>query len=222
MRLLRERAGSRQEDIAMVARRWGFDWTRATVAAVETGRRDVTLGEALALPPILSSALGLAVELSDLLPGDKERVALGGEATASVRQLRRILRGEGSKIPMASLVTTAGGAVVPDDPFWTDPARVAWRRRVISDLRRQAERAAGDAEAKAAARLGVEVSFVALAARRLWRRGFAEERDRRLAQSAPHQASAKTIRALRGHISRRLIEELRPEIEAAMAAEGGG
>src|SRR5690349_20549555 len=51
----------RQDDVARLARQRGLPWNQATVAAIETGRRSLSLGEALLLQMILR------VPLSDLL-----------------------------------------------------------------------------------------------------------------------------------------------------------
>ena len=46
IRYLREATGLRQEDIASSARgRFGLLWTQATVAAIETGKRHLTVEE---------------------------------------------------------------------------------------------------------------------------------------------------------------------------------
>ena len=52
----------RQEDIALGARDCGLGWTQATVAAIEGGRREVSLREFLALP-LLVKKVGEALPL---------------------------------------------------------------------------------------------------------------------------------------------------------------
>jgi transcriptional regulator with XRE-family HTH domain len=71
-----------------------------------------------------------------------------------------------------------------------------------------------DAEAKAAARLGVEPIVVVRAAHRRWNLGLTDERERRIAERAGPDASPRTLQAIRGHVTRELLAELRPEVEA--------
>ena len=54
----RKRAGVTQDEVALEASRLGVRWTRATVAAIETGRRNVDLHEFLLLP-LLATAFPL-------------------------------------------------------------------------------------------------------------------------------------------------------------------
>jgi transcriptional regulator with XRE-family HTH domain len=48
-RATREQGGFRQDQIAAFAREVGLSWTRATIAAIETGRRELSLAEFLAV-----------------------------------------------------------------------------------------------------------------------------------------------------------------------------
>jgi hypothetical protein len=78
------------------------------------------------------------------------------------------------------------------------------------------EDAAADATRKAAAVLGAPPIAVALAARARWNGvwGLTSEREHRLAVQLPglarDNAPGPRLQALRGHITRQLIEELRP------------
>src|SRR5205823_23554 len=77
----------------------------------------------------------------------------------------------------------------------------------------------GVAEQKASRRLGVSPEEVARAAGSLWSRSLAEERDARLLRLAPVGASARTIQALRGHITRTLLQELEPALQRETTAK---
>ena len=68
-------------------------------------------------------------------------------------------------------------------------------------------------EVKAGQRLGVDPEEVRRAAGALWERSLAEERDARLKAQAPEGAPARTIQALRGHITRSLLRELDPTLK---------
>jgi hypothetical protein len=84
-----------------------------------------------------------------------------------------------------------------DETFWPDVGREA----------------ADDATRKAAAALKVPPLAVALAARACWNgvRGLTDEREHRLealAMTGDH--GRRELQALRGHITRKLLAELRP------------
>ncbi|MFK0151160.1 helix-turn-helix domain-containing protein [Streptomyces sp. NPDC090493] len=53
LRKFRESRGLRQEDVADAARSYGFTWGRSSVAALEAGNRELSLGELLLLPTIV-------------------------------------------------------------------------------------------------------------------------------------------------------------------------
>jgi hypothetical protein len=78
---------------------------------------------------------------------------------------------------------------------------------IVENLLRLA--AQGEAEQKAAARLGITPMAVAQAAAKRWGRSFTAERDRRAGERQPADVSARTLQALRGHVARALLEELR-------------
>jgi transcriptional regulator with XRE-family HTH domain len=52
LRKFRESRGLRQEDIADMARKFGFTWGRSSVASLEAGNRDLSLEELLLLPTL--------------------------------------------------------------------------------------------------------------------------------------------------------------------------
>jgi len=66
-----------------------------------------------------------------------------------------------------------------------------------------------DAELKAAQSLCVPPFAIALAARRLWGRSLTEERDAQLSGHGADEPS-RTLQALRGHITRKLLAEIEP------------
>jgi transcriptional regulator with XRE-family HTH domain len=74
LRRLRDDRRLSQIDVADLARTAGLTWTQETVARVETGRRDVSAGELVAL------GLALAVPPGDLLDPGGVRVRLGRSA----------------------------------------------------------------------------------------------------------------------------------------------
>jgi hypothetical protein len=69
--------------------------------------------------------------------------------------------------------------------------------------------ALAEAEEKAASKFGVTATLVALAARKLWGRSLTQERDRRVAANSSER-SAGALQAIRGRVTRRLLDELEP------------
>ncbi len=72
--------------------------------------------------------------------------------------------------------------------------------------------AAGDAELKATRKFKVPAFAVALASRKLWSRSLTEKRDQQLSEQMQGKP-ARTIQALRGHVTRQLLKELEPILE---------
>ena len=83
-------------------------------------------------------------------------------------------------------------------------ARRAIQRRVDAEF---------DAEIKAARRLGVSEVEITAVARRLWDRTLTAERNARVAERAPKDATQRTLQAHRGHVTRSLVAELAAELD---------
>jgi transcriptional regulator with XRE-family HTH domain len=218
---LRLELGLRQDQVATAARKAGLDWTQATVAAIERGNRALSLGEWFLLSTVIGFATGYAthqVELADLLPASG-RVALSEETTADVDVLRDALAGR---------LTDPDRKVLAD--FDTPFIRRAnegirrhvakmkellplWRGMTMNGYRDAQNAARGDAERKAARKLGVEPLRLSAAAHGRYGRSFTEERDARVADQAPADASPRSLQALRGHVTRAMLAELAPALE---------
>jgi transcriptional regulator with XRE-family HTH domain len=211
LRSIREQRGERQDDIAHLARLHGLRWTRTTVAKVERGERAMSVEEVVLL------SLALRVAMSDLVSG-ADMIAITEDAALSARNLRALLDGRrddvvlpGVDIPavrqaparlrqLARLFQRTVAPVWPDPPMWAvKEAQMA---------------ASNDAEVNASRRLGVAPFLVALAACRRWGRTLTAERDERVAEAAPGDASSRTLTALRGHVTRQLVAELEAELPA--------
>ncbi len=223
MRAVREERGWRQDEVAARARDFGLRWTRATVASVETGRREVTIGELLLLPDLLR----YAVELPDLVPPGTY-VMLGPDAFASSEGVRaRFLGLAGQSLPAELDVPcfrkARVGAEEALEVLLSPEGRRAmqayeagmeavWPKAQGGDLEEwmAAERDADqEVERRAAERLGVDARHLALAARRCWGHSLTEERDKR----------TPTGVLSRGHITRTLLAELRPVLAEAELLE---
>jgi transcriptional regulator with XRE-family HTH domain len=242
MRQLREERGLRQEDVAQAARQLGYRWTRVAVAQLESGQRRLSAAEFLSLPDMLNFATQTqaalferhraVVELADLVP-DGGWIALTHENRTQARALRLLLRGHLSEvrttdrdIPLQRHLNAEGertfAGVVPPDRTLAERAeiqRAVWPDAPDLDVQEAAREAAGEAERKAATRLGVPAYAMALAARRQWHRSLTSERDRRVAERAPDgdeleeetddpRRSQARLQAIRGHVTRSLLSEL--------------
>jgi transcriptional regulator with XRE-family HTH domain len=226
IRQLRETKGLLQEDVAARAREFGFDWVRGTVAMVEAGHRRLTLEEFFSLPRILESAGVGDLWLEDVLPR-KGFALLTPLVGTPVKVLRAMLRGESRLGKQAA--TGLSIRETPEVPGIAE-ARALWRRwwpRASAPdpgtLYTVVLASCGDAESKAARVLRVPPVTVALAAAGRWHRSLTKERDARVAdQSKGSAISARTLQALRGHITRQLLDELRPLLKDITKKRGRG
>ncbi len=238
LRELRTEMGLRQEDVASTARGLGLRWSRVTVARLEAGVGELGAAEFLMLPQVLMMASmeargqrGLhgaqrAVELADLLP-TSGKVALKPDCRVAATALRAMVEGHSSKgvrftdldIPLLrnlrkkqAAAASAMGNLLAKQSELGDALNSVWPE-APKGIRAQAVlEAAGEAEQKAARKLGVHPAAVALAAQKLWQRSLTAERDRRVAERSP-AGSPRRVQAMRGHITRLLVGELRECIE---------
>jgi transcriptional regulator with XRE-family HTH domain len=196
----------RQEEVAALAVNLGLGWTRATVAAIETGRRDISLVEGLFLAHVLNVKVeSLLMAPRDILVGQNRYaardwnmwVAVGDwpstdpsgkwAAVGDVERLKREAE--------AALYGLQPDAVAP-----------AMRGAIL------------DAEWRAAERLNrthgrnITAYHVALASISLWGRSLSDERDARLqAEGLPPGSPKATARA--GWITREIEHALGEHIK---------
>lgn len=235
VRTLRDERGETRDELARRARSHGLPWSRDTIAHIEDGTRAIPVEEFLLLPFIFEC------ELADILgPGDADdvggvvlvidaraRILLTEQASAQPRALAAVLRGrwsdhrDGFETP-GSLDAIAERMAGTIGRFADTTARLIERRTKsyerlwpgasVEELI-QAEAAAENlAEQKAEAKLGVDALYVSVAAFGLWGRSLTDERDRRLIERAKASISPRSRQALRGHITRELLQELEPVI----------
>lgn len=202
LRAWREAAKLEQNAVAFQARGLGLDWTSATVGAIETGRREVSLDEFVVLPFIVARF--------DYVGGGRWRRLGGfiGIEPQIVTVSNASIRGEDLYNLVSGWAVGGEGRVVPGDALHP-PAR---QPREIK-ARREAAEAAFDAEMKAARRLGVPQIDIVGAAHRLWGRTLTAERDARVAHDAGSNVDRRTLQALRGHVTRTLVAELRQTLK---------
>jgi hypothetical protein len=219
LRYLRERRKLRQEDVAALARRFGLGWTRATVAGIETGRRQLAIGEFLLLPYLLDSKT----------PGEQDPSREKGLVNPQVGLI--------DFVPQAGWIALTPSTRVPARALRQAVRRgtgqvVSTRRRKFPDVMRMMDGVYVDAnhphelivhsfsaeedeaEKKVANRLGLSSGNLSVAAHRLWRRSMTDERDRRLRQETQGNVSPRRLQALRGHVTRQLIAELKVHLKS--------
>ena len=218
---LRAEQGLSQSDLAELVRLRGLAWTRATVAAVETGRRQLLAVDLV----VLASAF--CVSPATLLVGAEDAVGVG-EGEWSAQYVRAVVADGGGRVPVPATYTSPAlrgrqraleGAIEGDRAH---RARLSkrWGLQGATDGTWTALRAEpGSVEQETARRLrrarprpDVDALDVVLAAAHGWGRSLLAERELRLAREAPPGASAGTLQALRGRISRGLDKELLDEI----------
>ena len=238
LRQWRERHKLPQDEVASLARRWGFDWTRSVVAAIEAGRRALSVEEFLLLPWLAGNQGPKAtkrgepapMELADLFSG-LGWVPLTRTFIADEEAFRAIVEGRATKSDLSTVImdvpTTrqslheAALAGIGENTAVLDHLHL----RDLPDARQLLEAAHVDkqaeAEMQAARRLRTFPLAVAAAARKRWGRSLTEERDRRVAEQTPADAIPRTLQALRGHVTRALLEELRQDVEGVKAAKHG-
>lgn len=197
---LREDYGARQDDLARAARGAGVPWTASSVAALETGRRALTLDEACQLASIFGR-LGLAA------------AAIARRSPPGALEIRA----DKDRI----LISLFGRSVAQDTGLRWEQSLAQLRAgeqafKAFPDVTREIMAAARDdedgvLEQRIARRFKVHGLTVAVAARLSWGRGLTEERDRRSAAAVAGR-SRRAGQTLRGHVTRDLLAELAPRL----------
>jgi transcriptional regulator with XRE-family HTH domain len=216
VRALRLQSGKRQEEVAEAARAAGLNWIRATVAAIESGQRDLSLEEVLLLSHIFGQGLGLAqVErLGDFLEGAEGMAMLTPKALVRLEVLREYAGDADRGVAVGSVEDALGSLGIAE---WFTAAMgsvervrqslaTVWPDITIGDLLEMADATRLEAEQKAARRLGVGVTVLTVAAHQLWGQSLTAERDRRVAKQG--EAAPRTAQARRAHMTRALLAEI--------------
>jgi len=220
VRQVREESARTANEVAGHARTLGLGWGRSTVTHIELGQRQVTAAELLVLPLLFNRPL------AELLP--TERCALNEDAVVDPGELRSVLTApprpdewdlprylEAGREAVRGLNTGAAAKAV-QRALARYPGSMTLGTVVAAE-----HDAHDEATAKAARKLDVDYMDVAVAAHQLWNRGLPAERDARLAPIAVAE-TARRRQARRGHITRTLLDELRPAVEAIRQARGEG
>ncbi len=208
LRRVRENSEMTAEALAGMSRFVGLHWDRSTVTRIELGQRQVTAAELVALAVLYGKPL------ADLLPDETCQVT--PEMAATPEALRRILVGHSPR-----------GGVQFGAEFWDEFDRA--KAKLLQTARdfdarypkvpgmqvmNAARYAKDEAITKAARKLNVEPLDVAIASIQTFDRSLTEERDARVGEHGTMRAR----QAKRGHVTRQLLEELRPALAEIQAA----
>lgn len=185
---------------------WGLkSWTQATVAAVETGRRGLSLGEAFLLQQVLQSPLS---EFGRLRPGQQSIDVEG--ATITAKEWEQMVQGRPPRIANArALNLLPGRSGVWTDRLWHAAERIVARYGLADGLvgivLLEGERMV---ERRAASRLRVNPVELAAASHALWGHGLTEKRDSQVQptgnEASDRMRAAHVTRALQKEIARRI------------------
>lgn len=220
VRRVREAAGVRQEDVSRAARAYGLAWGQSRVAALERGEKAIDAEELALLPVVLTLACGRQVTLAELID-PRAHVALSDTTTATGEAVVHLYAG---KAPGNLGPTRLWRGSVADERDRLDATAVAslelWQRlralKLTADVDEAAilecARGVGLTEERAAKRLGEAALIVAVAARALWGRPLAEERDRQAAARGDAGDDPERLRALRGRVTRELVSQLADDL----------
>lgn len=205
---LREDSGVPAERVAQAAEAVGLTWTVAWVEAMEHGQKALGAEQLVALPIVLSAALGHRVTLADLLAGDEPVVLGKGEGHAPIENayLREVVTGSTFKRPFPEVGQDATALLLASNAAVQEKLRTIREANLDDvDVRTlgRAEAGSGAAEAKLARRLDVAEIVVVGAAASLWGRSLSDERDARL-RDDPTLSATAVNRTLVAEVTRRL------------------
>lgn len=209
LRQVREESGETAAQLADRASSWfGLRWDRSTLTRIELGQRQVTAPELLLLPAVYDRSL------AELLPIEACRLSdvVNADPAAMRDALARSARGyELEKVREA----LSSGQIKK----WLEQVSENVTARFLGVpamlVMGGASHAKDEATVKAARRLDADPWDVAVASFQLWDRDLASERDERVGQRAE---SMRARQARRGHVTRQLLEELRPVVQALQAS----
>jgi transcriptional regulator with XRE-family HTH domain len=198
VRAVREKHNLTQDELAERLRIDGLDWSRSAVAALEGGTKSLSVVE-IAILALSLSDLDPKLTFTSLVTSDQP-IPIGTSVQAPGNMVAAIISGRFRRKSLEAVGARAKSAA------WAGREEILINPDPTIFDEVQAERdAKGDAELKAARRLDVSAYHVALAALRLWGHSLTVERDKRVAAKAEGDT-----RALRGHVTRQLMNELTP------------
>ena len=217
MRRLREDRAVVLRDVANAARDLGLSWDASAVSRIETGRRELSLEEFLALPLVMTLALDETVTMVDLLQVDAEEDHLlrSFGRNASTVYVTPMLAEPFLAFRGKSKVGEIASGIVRE---WLDEEK---RKAQIAREPDEERSAARDMQS-VADEFGVSLSSVFEAYNELWdAASLGSERERRLLESGANLSNPTSVRTLRGHLTRQLMAELRDYFASQSREQGG-
>ena len=200
MQRIRRDRGLLQEDVAMAARWVGVMWSSLTVTQIETRARQLSLDEFLLLPLILRCKISELVAVDD----QKQPVQLGFGTILDAETVAELVSAKGPQLKDDQVPVLPALEEKLESKIKEAITFSGLEPTLLSYLKIR-EGARGEAERKAAQTLQRPAAEITALATRLWNRSLTEERDIR----AEEQASVgKETRAVRGHITRALLQEI--------------
>ncbi len=222
MRRVRESRGKVLHDVASAARDLGLSWDASAVSRIETGRRDLTLEEFLALPDVLTLTLNEEVNFTDLLVLDREDEPLlssFGRTTSMVWVMPMLAQPYVAIWEARSKVTARINAAV-HDRLEEEKRRAQLSREPAEPSYEEFRAAAKELEVRPKDLMDAVQD---LAAQGRWHERalvIHDERERRLLESGEDLSNPTRVRTLRGHITRQLMAELRDYFASREADRG--
>lgn len=171
-------------------------------------------------------SLALQADPRELLAGGDGDVLLGETVIAERSTVRRRFSDEWID---AAIETPADDAIRQYMRRGVDVldehgilAEVLWPSATPEQAREAVVDVWGESERKAARRIGVTPEAVSLTAHSRWGMGLTDERERRLAERVRDRTVRRSVQAMRGHITRQLVDEIEPIIRKALLGEEDG
>lgn len=194
-----------QEEIASAARNAGLKWSGVTLTQIEKGNRSISAEELLLLAVILDEPL------SELLHYPEIDVELTETMLLPSTVLRALASSESRPSELQDIDESLQWRPIPNLEWELDERLLEgiWRAHLFPSLLtylRVRDGARGEAERKAGMQMSGTAAEMAAIALRLFGRSLTDERDLR-ARAAVKEG--KQLRAVRGHITRALLEEMR-------------
>lgn len=206
VRRLRAEKNLRQEDIATAARRSGLRWTGVTITQLESGNRSITMEEFVLLPMVLRCTLKDLVAHDDLIQVTDASLLPAATIQSLVADPKHSPDYD-APIPWIPALEETLDKKVKD---------AVWRAHLYPSLLSYLlvrEAAQGEAERKAAITLkAMSPAEVVAYSLRCWGRSLTHERD---ALARKEEKAGKDARAVRGHITRTLLDCIKKERLAA-------
>ncbi len=211
---LRQQAHVAVESVAQTAQLVGMPWTANWVSSMEHGTRSLSAEQLLALPVVLSMALGHRVSLADRLAGDSPVALAPDHDPLPPGYVRDIVTGTPYHRPFATVGADATTLLMAANVAAVEKMRQI-RAANLGDVDVRtlgtAEAGAGQAEARLAKRLGVPEIIVIAAAASLWGRSMSDERDRLLREAE----NATVVNRQLSHAIAERIKQARAGAESA-------